>query len=153
MTFASGQEPKYRYYRYFGKAKGSCMVGEVAFRGVEVIDDNSSTYSSCPIELILNGSASPISIGGTVTYSSTNTPLLTSISPRYGTVKGGEEITFTGSNFATDTTLYSILLDGKSCAITSATTTQVKCITAPRPGLYPETSLDIKITGEGNVAT
>jgi hypothetical protein len=29
----------------------------------------------------------------------------------------------------------------------------VTCLTAPRPGLYPNTELDIKISGMGSVAT
>jgi hypothetical protein len=40
--FDAASEPKFRFYRFFGSAAGSCMIGEISFRGVEVIDDNSS---------------------------------------------------------------------------------------------------------------
>lgn len=43
-NYAQGSEPKYRYYRFFGSVAGSCLVGEIAFRGFEVIDDSNSQY-------------------------------------------------------------------------------------------------------------
>jgi hypothetical protein len=144
-SYPEGQELKYRFYRFFGNATGSCTnVGEVSFRGVEVIDSNAETYSSCPIELTLNNTA-PLTLTGTVNYKAALTPLLTSISPRFGTVKGGENVTFTGVNFVSDTTQYSIKIDGRTCSVLSATTTQVVCTTASRPGLYTNTSLEISI--------
>jgi hypothetical protein len=92
------------------------MVGEVAFRGVEVIDSTASSYSSCPIELIMDGQA-PILLSTTaVTYTSALTPLLQTITPRFGNVKGNEIVTFKGTSFDTDFTKYTILIDGKVCA-------------------------------------
>lgn len=83
---------------------------------MEVIDSSATSYSSCPIELILNG-ADPIILGGTVTYSEAKTPLLTAINPRYGTVDGGELITFTGTNFRSEPSNVKILLDNVECAV------------------------------------
>lgn len=49
-NYQTGEEPKYRYFRFLGTAQKSCVgVGEIAFRGFEVIDSNADTYSSCPI--------------------------------------------------------------------------------------------------------
>lgn len=126
-------------------------VGEVAFRGMEVIDSNANSYNACPILLTLD-STTPITLTGTVTYTSTLTPLLRSISPRFGTVKGGDEITFTGVNFSGVTSNYNIQIDGRTCTVTTASTTFVKCITDKRPGFFEKTSLDIKISGMGNSA-
>lgn len=84
-TYPSGSELKFRFYRFYGTTAYSCGVGEIGFRGVEVINDSSSSYSSCPIQLTLNN-GSPITLSGTVTYTSTKTPLLTSINPRWGQV-------------------------------------------------------------------
>jgi hypothetical protein len=153
ITFDSGKEPRYRFYRFFGSGTGSCVVGEINFRGTEVIDSNLSTYSFCPIELSLNGE-SPITLSNNaVTYSSTKTPVLDAITPRFGTVKGNEIVTFTGKNFVADTTLYTIFIDGEICQVQSATLTSVSCKTSSRPGLYPEPSLEIRISGMGRVAT
>jgi hypothetical protein len=32
-------QPKYRYYRFSGKNKGSCLINEIKFSGVETIDN------------------------------------------------------------------------------------------------------------------
>lgn len=75
-TFDAGKEPSYRYYRFYGSAAGSCLVGEIALRGVEVIDNNSNTYSSCPIELTLNSDAPIVLSKSAVSYQALKTPLL-----------------------------------------------------------------------------
>jgi hypothetical protein len=100
-TFDSGEEPKYRFYRYYGSETGSCMVGEAGFRGYEVIANSDKTYK-CSSKVILNGVAK--NLVGDINYVNTLTPTLTSISPRFGTVTGGEEISFTGLGFGTDPT-------------------------------------------------
>jgi len=116
-------------------------VGEISFRGVEVIDSTASSYSSCPVELTLNSSAPIILSTNAVTYTSTMTPLLQAITPRFGTVKGNEMVTFSGTGFDSDFNKYTIVIDGKVCAPQTASATSVTCKTAPRPGLYPDTSL------------
>jgi hypothetical protein len=88
-----------------------------------------------------------------VTYNSVKTPLLQAITPRYGNVKGNEVITFTGTNFPTTIIDYSIKIDGITCTVLTATSTEVTCRTGPRPGLHPTTTLDFKIDGYGSVAT
>ena len=66
---------------------------------------------------------------------------------------GGDTISFSGSNFASDISLYTILIDNRTCAVQTANSTMVTCITSKRPGLYPEPSLYINIAGIGQVAT
>lgn len=73
------------------------------------------------------------------------------MNPRYGTVTGGTSVTFTGTNFLSDTSKYSIVIDGRTCAITAATTTSVTCTTDHRPGLI-KSSLEIYIDGMGLVS-
>ena len=85
--------------------------------------------------MILNGTAIP-SLTGPITYHSSLTPLLNSISPRFGTVVGGEVVTFTGSNFVEDTSLYTIIIDDIICPVINATATSVSCTTGKRPGLF-----------------
>ena len=73
------------------------------------------------------------------------------MTPRHGTVTGGTVVTFTGTNFVTDTTKYSIVIDGRTCAVSAATTTTVTCTTDKRPGLI-KSSLEIYIDGMGLVS-
>jgi len=79
--------------------------------------------------------------------------LLTSITPRFGKVQGGETITFSGSGFSSNTLDYSVLIDERPCSVVEADPTYFKCVTSNRPGLFPKPSLDIKIAGKGSVAT
>ena len=66
---------------------------------------------------------------------------------------GGETVTFNGENFSSNPTDYTVLIDGKNCAVSAATSTSFQCVTSSRPGLSPKPTLDIKIAGRGNVAT
>jgi hypothetical protein len=66
-------------------------------------------------------------------------------------VTGGTSLTLTGTDFSTDTSLYSIIIDGIDCPVSSATSTTVTCTTGKRPGLV-ESSLQIYITGYGLVS-
>ena len=116
-----------------------------------MIDSTADTYT-CQASVSVNGEA-PYSLTGDIVYQSTLTPLLKSISPRFGSVVGNETVTFEGENFSSVLADYSILLDNRVCTVSFANSTHVQCITAKRPGLYPTPTLQIKIAGFGNVAT
>jgi G8 domain/IPT/TIG domain len=77
---------------------------------------------------------------------------VTNISPRYAPVEGGSLITFTGQNFVTDVTRYTILLDGVNCQVQSASSTKVTCITGKRTGLI-KPSLSFYINNKGYAFT
>lgn len=91
-------------------------------------------------------------LNSSVKYEERVTPVLESISPRHGTVKGGTSVTFTGTDFSDKVSDYEILLDGVVCAVTSCSLTSVTCTTGKRVGLV-ETSIKIIIKGKGKVAT
>jgi hypothetical protein len=61
--------------------------------------------------------------------------MLDSVSPRFGTVEGGTELTYTGSNFGSVVADVTVLLDDIECSVTSVTDTEIKCTTGSRPGL------------------
>jgi hypothetical protein len=81
------------------------------------------------------------------------TPLLTSISPRFGSVVGGEVVTFNGAGFSSNVGDYNVVIDGRVCAVQTASATSFTCLTDKRPGFYPNPKLDIRIAGMGSVAT
>jgi hypothetical protein len=86
-----------------------------------------------------------------IEYVGSITPALSAVTPRHGTVVGGTEVTFTGTGFSSDTSKYSIIIDGINCPVSAATSTSVTCTTGKRPGLV-ETSLSIYIDGQGLVS-
>ena len=145
--------PKYRYYRFagLGGTDGGppCTINEIVFSGTEAVDNSDSTYGCTPV-LVMDGEDS-IDLNA-VTYSASLTPLLTSISPRHGSVEGGTEVTFSGTGFSTDPADYSIVLDGIDCPVSTATSEAVTCTTGGRPGLVA-TSMSFEVAGMGSVAT
>jgi hypothetical protein len=92
---------------------------------MEVIENNDATYQ-CKPQLVLAGQE-PVEFTNAVTFRGDATPLLSSISPRFGTRLGGDVVTFTGTQFDTDHTKYTILIDGVACVASAATTTSVTC--------------------------
>jgi hypothetical protein len=75
------------------------------------------------------------------------------MNPRFGQVTGGDSVTFTGTGFSATTSTYTILIDNRPCSVTAASTTSVTCTTANRPGLFPNPTLSIYISGVGSVST
>jgi hypothetical protein len=148
MWETSTDYPKYRYYRFYGASAGACAINEITFTGVETIDNEDDSYT-CSVNVHIDGSTSSLN---TVDYKGSLTSNLLSLSPRFGTVVGGDELTLTGENFPTDTSLYAITIDGIDCPVSAATSTTVTCTTGSRPGL-PESSLTIYIEGQGYVST
>ena len=69
-----------------------------------------------------------------------------SISPRFGPVQGGTQVTFSGINFKPIKELYTITIDGINCPVDSADDISVTCTTGKRPGLV-DSSLTIYIKG------
>jgi len=86
-----------------------------------------------------------------VIYNGQITPLLTSITPRYGKVEGGENISFAGTGFSNNISDYNIIIDGINCPVYFANSTIIQCTTGPRPGLV-NSSLSITIANKGQVS-
>lgn len=128
---------------------GSCGQSEIKFAGVETVYDSSTTYK-CPVKVIVG--STNITLNDQVKFDGSITPLLTAVNPRYGTVTGGDLVTFSGVGFSTNTADYTITLDGINCPVTAASSTSVTCTTGKRPGLVP-TSTVIFIAGNGLVST
>jgi len=132
----ASEQPKYRFYRFYAQAQGACAINEITFTGVETIDDSASSHT-CTAKLMTGTTETALN---SMVYQSTITAALDSISPRFGTVTGGTVVTFSGTGFSSDTSKYTITIDGIICPVSAATTTSVTCTTGKRPGLV-ESSL------------
>ena len=140
-------QPRFRFYRFHATQVGACAINEITFTGIETIDSEEPTHS-CTAKLFtgeIEISLNPVEYVGSLT------PSLVAVNPRFGSVEGGTEITFTGEQFSSDTSLYTITIDGINCPVSAATSTSVTCTTGSRPGLV-ETSLEIYIEGSGLVS-
>lgn len=130
-------QPKYGSYRFYGNETHSCKISEIELHGFETIDSSSETHDCTPT-VNINGTST--ALRNAITYSSAVTPNLTAISPRFGTVQGGETVTFTGTGFSTSIRDVTVIIDGKDCAVQTASETVITCTTTKRPG-YVSSSL------------
>ena len=149
--FFETNKPAYQIYRFSGKQKGSCRIGEVKMYGIESIK-NEATSFACTPKLILQGQTTA-AVLKPVTYDTALTPVLTGMSTRFGSVLGNEVVEFFGTGFSATATT-TVLIDHKPCTVTAATATKITCRTAPKPNIVAEDpSLLITIGGKGYVAT
>lgn len=132
-----------------GGRKNGCNLNELEINGVETIDDSQDDHTCTP-KLHFDGTVKELT--SPVKYTSASTALLTNISPRHGTVTGGDSVTFTGTSFSTNIADYKITIDGIDCPASAANATSVTCTTGKRPGLVAS-SLEILIKNKGSVST
>jgi hypothetical protein len=116
VDFEQGSYPNYRFYRFrgLGGSNGPCRIHELTFKGNEVIQDTGSSYSCTP-RLVLGEQTYDLN---SVTFEGSKTALIETIEPRFGSVQGGDAVTFSGSGFVTGNSKYTILIDGVECSVT-----------------------------------
>lgn len=87
-----------------------------------------------------------------VTFDAAYTPVLTGMSTRFGSVLGGEQVTFEGTGFSASAAT-TVMIDNRECIFDSATETAITCTTSDKPYVPDEPKLEISIEGLGLVAT
>lgn len=165
---------EFRFYRFVDTTQeGPCLLNglDIELTGVN-LHQNDEESKTCETKLSLDGlvfnetSAEEFFTynGEEITYKMDETPVLDSIEPRYGSVLGGNTVTFsitlpeekTYEITADDIT---VMIDGSVCTMKDTTvntlTVVVLCETTKKENLFVEPSLEINInaTGLGNVAT
>jgi hypothetical protein len=144
---------KYANYRMFSAHNYGCNhIGEIKLIGQEVIDSEEPTHD-CAVK-ITRADEATVDLANPVTYSVSGTPYITALSPRWGTVEGGTTITFTGAQLSSNPLDYAITIDGVECAVSTASPTEVTCVTGARTGAWNSPpSLEMEVAGVGRVAT
>jgi G8 domain/IPT/TIG domain len=107
------------------------------------VNDNNPSISCTP-KLKLGSTETSLSA---ITYLNTKTASVNSITPRYGNVKGNEQIIIAGSNFVSGST--SVTIDGIPCAIDNVAANQIVCTTGSRPGDQPNPTFVVRVEGNG----
>lgn len=97
----------------------------MSLHGIEVID-NALPDNKCDMRIVIGGAVIK-TVSEAVTYQANLTPLLKSINPRFGSVVGGENVTFYGENFSLKTSDYKVLIDNQKCIVNEATVAYFKC--------------------------
>ena len=106
---------------------GCINISELQLIGNEVLNSEEEAYD-CPVN-ITQADGDTKNLTDTVRYAVSLTPVITAVSPRWGSVEGGTPITFTGSNLSEDINDYSIYIDGIECLVSDASETSVACTT------------------------
>jgi hypothetical protein len=94
------------------------LINEIKFQGVESIDNNDPTLT-CDAKLVIGSEEDKMD---PVTFKDSLTSSLSSVSPRYGPVTGGTQVTFTGVNFSANKEDYNITIDDIDCPVDKADT-------------------------------
>ena len=89
---------KVSQFRIKGDNEDTCAIGEAKATGIRIYNDDSESVS-CDSYLILGSETQDLSSDLTVTYSAQNTPTLDSMSTRFVSVLGGDEVVFSGQGF------------------------------------------------------
>ena len=147
-TYTPSSSLKYRYYRFYANSSSSCQVAEIQLMG-NIVEDSSATTKVCDVMLYAPGNVSQ-TFSSHVTYDDAASSVVTGISPRYGTYRGGETVTFTGTGFSTTTGEISITIDDIDCPVDSATATQLTCTTGQRSTINPNPSTMIRFDGSSS---
>jgi hypothetical protein len=147
-----GDKPSYNSYRFVGNETNSCKITEFRLHGVEAIANEESTYSCTPKIYIGETELTTTTALNSITYKADATPLLTAISPRYGSVLGSTTVTLTGTNLV-GTASATVLFDDRTCTVQTATATAITCITDDKPWVADTPRVTIEVEGLGLAAT
>ena len=85
-----------------------------------MIDSEDSTHDCSVIVQDLEDLTDSVDFSSTVTYSVDQTPVLTRISPRYGSVEGDTIVTFTGNWQSDNIADYTVTIDDLDCPVQTA---------------------------------
>ncbi|XP_006825958.1 fibrocystin-L-like [Saccoglossus kowalevskii] len=103
------------------------------------------TYT-CDIQVSISTSTAVAIESNALTYDSSITPIITSVSPRRGGTGGGTPITITGSGFRDSEN--TVTIDGSLCVISSESTSEIICETEPNSRSI-ETKVRVLVNGDG----
>lgn len=129
-VFASKDTSAYRYIRYLHNSTSKCSLAEIKLYGIlySKVDANLDRQ---PADFYYNDGYNKKLFKDYLFYTTSFTPVVTSVSPRYGSPDGNYPLILTGSNLGFDPNIV-ILIDGVLCAFPVASDTEIKCTVGKR---------------------
>jgi len=147
-VFASSDTTPYRYIRFVHNSTSKCNLAEIQLYGI-VYSTIAVNLTSQPADVIYNDGLNTKTFANAIVYQQANTPVVTSVSPRYGDVFGNYTLTLSGTNLDVGTPV--ILIDGVSCAVTTTSATSIACTVGAR-ATTPSTVNNFTVNIGPNVA-
>ena len=99
--------------------------------------------------MIYNDGLNSQTFNNAIEFRQDKTPIVTSVSPRYGGIAGGYDITLTGTNL--DVATATISIDGVACSVSSASASTIVCTVGDRNGSYTQANTFTVMLGDNNV--
>jgi len=122
----------------------SCSVVSTSPNQIQCIAPAQGSSTSSAVSITSNGIAFPSTLS--VAYSSSITPIISSISPTFGTVS--QSLTITGSNFVNGQT--SVEVGGVTCAVNTVSSTSITCTVGSSPAGYQPVVVEVVSVGQSN---
>ena len=129
----SGDTTPFRYVRFHHNSSSMCNIAEFQIFGI-LYNDQTFTLSSQQTNVIYDDGFNVETFNNSVEFRQDHTPIVTSISPKYGDIFGGYTLTLTGTNLNFDTA--TVMIDGVACSVTSTTSTSIVCTVGARSSSY-----------------
>ncbi|XP_066933159.1 fibrocystin-L-like [Clytia hemisphaerica] len=104
-----------------------------------------STAATVDCDVIIDGST----YGNKFVYRDSLTPTLSDVTPRRSGTGGGVSITLTGTKFDVDQNNVKVFMDGIACDVSSASLTQIECVTRSTKTTNMEAKVKVEIIGKG----
>lgn len=146
-TILSQDTTPYRYIRFLDSVGTSqCNLAEFQIYGVvSTTLNNVSPLTTSPSDVTYYDGLNTQTFTNDIIYDPSATPVITSISPKFGDIFGNYDITFTGTNLNLGTVV--VTIDGIPCVYKSSTSTQIICTAGARPSIPKANSLTVTVNG------
>lgn len=134
-TLKSSIQTPFRYVRFSHNSTSNCNISEFELYGI-TYSTSSVSLTSQTSDVVYEDGSNSQTFAGAVEYRQDQTPIVTSVSPRYGNIGGGYTLTISGSYL--DIASATIIIDGVDCPVQSATASQITCIVGTRSSTYAQ---------------
>lgn len=151
LNIASPNKNRYLRVR-IRKSDNSCIIPEVEFIGVT---QPLTGPAFCDIAITASSWSGNVTIrqAGSYSYSEAVTPVVTSVSPQFGSASGGTVITVSGENLPESPKDAVVEVDGILCVTLSASSTELTCVTGERLSIPESTSFTVSSLSHGAAMT
>ncbi|KAM3929151.1 fibrocystin-L-like [Leptodactylus fuscus] len=112
-----------------------------------MMNNTNTSSQSCNV-MVMNGN-NVVQINNSFTYMSAFTPVISDVTPKRGGTAGGTRLTITGSQFSANISAIIVTIAQSVCAVQSANTTQIVCITSAHSPSQ-SAKVTVYIDGQGN---
>lgn len=137
----------YRYIRFHHNSTSQCNIAEFEIYGI-TFTTSSLTLSSTPSDVIYHDGLNSQTFSSAIEFKQGKTPIVDSISPKYGDFFGGYDITLTGTNL--DAAAATITIDGIDCPVSTASSASIVCTAGARSGSYTQANTFTVVLGPSN---